>query len=526
MPAPVSRKQARYMYAILNSKKSGTSSRGDRVPKSVAGKYVSNMKSKKNPTSTDGLPESKGKEMEGGKWGEKHHAKAHVKVKEERQKRKDDKQARKAKAMKKSDSWNEAVGAIILNERGEILIGRDSDNRWSLPGGKLQIGEEWIDGVKREVKEETGLDIDNLSTVAHVDGSDFDNKDVRVYEATVIGQQPKDSDELSNLTWHDFHNDHINVDDIRPCCANALQVYFQGRVQKSKSLKDMVVLEELKKNIIRSQVGSDVVHDMTHGDALRLVGKGTFRFLRDVTRDMGDEDFKDVTFDTYKISIRKHANDVYSGRVTDGYKLVHQWTNRSLPTMAAELMSVFEWYSPEDEPHLEHFRDEDTVDEDIDGGMHQLLDNYKRHNIGAIYEEMENIRQDIRNGAAVDLQQVEQRIMKLFDRLEESLMESVDKHNQLCNDVGEEVDEIHSKLLELQNKLDELGRQPTKVEAYSPAPANPNAVYHESYMYLPKPSVVIMPDGRITISFGADWTHLDRDNFLQDLKAKAIKGRK
>ena len=56
-----------------------------------------------------------------------------------------------------------AVGAIVL-EKGELLlVRRDREpalGRWSLPGGKVEWGESLQEAVAREVREETGIDID------------------------------------------------------------------------------------------------------------------------------------------------------------------------------------------------------------------------------------------------------------------------------------------------------------------------------------------------------------------------------
>ena len=54
------------------------------------------------------------------------------------------------------------VGAIIL-ERDRVLMAQrgkqPQKGRWSLPGGLLELGEALADGVRREVREETGLEI-------------------------------------------------------------------------------------------------------------------------------------------------------------------------------------------------------------------------------------------------------------------------------------------------------------------------------------------------------------------------------
>ena len=54
-----------------------------------------------------------------------------------------------------------AASAIIRNSEGKILLHRRSDNdTWALPGGTMEIGESIRETVKREVREETGLDVE------------------------------------------------------------------------------------------------------------------------------------------------------------------------------------------------------------------------------------------------------------------------------------------------------------------------------------------------------------------------------
>jgi 8-oxo-dGTP diphosphatase len=53
------------------------------------------------------------------------------------------------------------VFALIFNEQGHILLGhrRDTD-WWNLPGGGMEIGETVDEALRREVQEETGLEIE------------------------------------------------------------------------------------------------------------------------------------------------------------------------------------------------------------------------------------------------------------------------------------------------------------------------------------------------------------------------------
>ena len=56
-----------------------------------------------------------------------------------------------------------AVGAIVLHEGRLLLVKRDREparGRWSLPGGRVELGETLNEALVREVKEETGIDVD------------------------------------------------------------------------------------------------------------------------------------------------------------------------------------------------------------------------------------------------------------------------------------------------------------------------------------------------------------------------------
>jgi 8-oxo-dGTP diphosphatase len=64
------------------------------------------------------------------------------------------------------------VGAVVV-DRGRVLLvqrGREpSKGKWSLPGGMLELGESLIEGVKREVAEETGLEVEAIELVELID---------------------------------------------------------------------------------------------------------------------------------------------------------------------------------------------------------------------------------------------------------------------------------------------------------------------------------------------------------------------
>lgn len=66
------------------------------------------------------------------------------------------------------DIFRMAVKAFIRNEKGEILILKEADEysdgtnsgKWQIPGGRIEPGESYDKALKREIKEETDLEIE------------------------------------------------------------------------------------------------------------------------------------------------------------------------------------------------------------------------------------------------------------------------------------------------------------------------------------------------------------------------------
>jgi len=53
------------------------------------------------------------------------------------------------------------AGGCVCNKKGEILLQRRADSaKWGFPGGAIELGETPQMAVVREVKEETGLDVE------------------------------------------------------------------------------------------------------------------------------------------------------------------------------------------------------------------------------------------------------------------------------------------------------------------------------------------------------------------------------
>jgi 8-oxo-dGTP diphosphatase len=58
------------------------------------------------------------------------------------------------------------VGALIFEDGKILLVERGKEplkGYWSIPGGIVETGEKLVEGIRREVEEETGLDVEPYS---------------------------------------------------------------------------------------------------------------------------------------------------------------------------------------------------------------------------------------------------------------------------------------------------------------------------------------------------------------------------
>lgn len=114
----------------------------------------------------------------------------------------------------KANSIVPAVTAIVQNEHHEILMIQRADNGlWALPGGAQDIGESLVQAARREVAEETGIEIEvtGLSGIysdpRHVIA--YDDGEVRqefslCFRARPTGGSLRASSETRRVAWVPF----------------------------------------------------------------------------------------------------------------------------------------------------------------------------------------------------------------------------------------------------------------------------------------------------------------------------------
>ena len=99
-----------------------------------------------------------------------------------------------------------AAGGLLVRDDGRVaVVHRPRYDDWSLPQGKLDPGESFEDGARREVWEETGVRgriREELQPVEYVDRKGRD-KLVRWYRMDVDGEPDEfvPNDEIDELRW-------------------------------------------------------------------------------------------------------------------------------------------------------------------------------------------------------------------------------------------------------------------------------------------------------------------------------------
>lgn len=94
-----------------------------------------------------------------------------------------------------------SVAGIIIRDDDRILVIRRDDNgHWEAPGGVLELGESFEDGVRREVLEETGLTV-KVERLTGVYKNLMHGIVALVYRCCPAGGETRPTAEASEVRW-------------------------------------------------------------------------------------------------------------------------------------------------------------------------------------------------------------------------------------------------------------------------------------------------------------------------------------
>jgi ADP-ribose pyrophosphatase YjhB (NUDIX family) len=111
------------------------------------------------------------------------------------------------------------TACIVTNADGEVLqMLRSETKEWGLIGGFMDLEETIVESLGREIREETGLEIQDYTLFGIYSGSEFDS--------THISGQLQQSEESDELRF--FSIDHL-PEPMNPSSARLLKDYCEYR---------------------------------------------------------------------------------------------------------------------------------------------------------------------------------------------------------------------------------------------------------------------------------------------------------
>ena len=119
----------------------------------------------------------------------------------------------------------ELVAAIIQDEQGRILVSQralDSKvypGKWQIPGGKVEPGEECLTALKREVKEETDLEIIAINNLL------FKWFNVSIYHVETAGEPKVMEPNKVNTKWVYLEIEELRKKDLTPALSELLKQF-------------------------------------------------------------------------------------------------------------------------------------------------------------------------------------------------------------------------------------------------------------------------------------------------------------
>jgi 8-oxo-dGTP diphosphatase len=125
------------------------------------------------------------------------------------------------------------AAGVIFNQENKILLVKSTYQRfhpWGLPGGSLEYGESPEDAVKREVWEETGLNVE-IKRFLLVKTWSPDRVGM-YYLCEIIGGEIHPTDEVSEVSYFSLDN----LPDVRPVDIEMIKVLFSLMEFQSSSI--------------------------------------------------------------------------------------------------------------------------------------------------------------------------------------------------------------------------------------------------------------------------------------------------
>ena len=130
-------------------------------------------------------------------------------------------------------TYEKSCGAIIFNDKNEVLLIQQNSGNWGFPKGHMEKGETEVQTAIREIKEETNVDIeinekyryeilylqreDMTKTVVYFVAKEINNNEIKLQDIELQNYKWTKPEEVANTLTYD------NITDLWIKCYNDIK---------------------------------------------------------------------------------------------------------------------------------------------------------------------------------------------------------------------------------------------------------------------------------------------------------------
>lgn len=265
------------------------------------------------------------------------------------------------------------VGPIIYNEKREILLIKCPKwgDYWHIPGGHIEIGETSEQALKRETREETGLEIDNIEFIGWQDAINLENFHKKKHFifldfcARMSGGKITKSREMEEYVWIQ-PAEALKTLKIDPATVKTIGFYLEHISNQANGCEDKFsdakALEDKYKRALAD-----------YQNLLKQTAKEKMEFAMFANEVMLKEILP--VYDHLKMAIEHHNGESADEWITGVKHVVKQFKHVLEKIGVQEIKTAGEKF---DHNLMEAIQNEETADEKLDGQVaSQMKAGYK-----------------------------------------------------------------------------------------------------------------------------------------------------
>ncbi|OGY85248.1 MAG: hypothetical protein A3F54_00060 [Candidatus Kerfeldbacteria bacterium RIFCSPHIGHO2_12_FULL_48_17] len=134
--------------------------------------------------------------------------------------------------------YRTSIKALVLDKNKKFLLCLEDNGKWELPGGGLDFGEKPHDGLRREIKEEMGIEVTDIAErpayfVTAKISEKYGWKANVIYETQLKNLKFTPSDECLEIRF--FSAEEAAKENLYPIVKEFIKVYKPENRQKLRA---------------------------------------------------------------------------------------------------------------------------------------------------------------------------------------------------------------------------------------------------------------------------------------------------